>query len=167
MAEWHIYTSVNQVIIGANNGLVPNKHCNAGALIGWHISWDVGNMFNTLRLRQNGRHFSDDIFKYIFLNENVAILIKISLKFVPKGPINYIPALVQIMAWRRPGKKPLSEPMKVSLLMHICITRPQWVKWNFNQISTIFTNKNYLVKVPTTKIPAILSWAFNPRQHCI
>ena len=26
-----------------------------------------------------------------------------SLKFVPKGPINNIPALVQIMAWRRPG----------------------------------------------------------------
>ena len=33
----------------------------------------------------------------------------------------------QIMAWRRPGDKPLSEPMVVSLLMHICITRPQWV----------------------------------------
>ena len=38
-----------------------------------------------------------------------------------------IPALVQIMAWRRPGDKPLSEPMMVSLLMHICVTRPQWV----------------------------------------
>ena len=51
--------------------------------------------------------------------------IKISLKFVPKGPINNIPALVQIMAWRRPGDKPLSEPMMVSLLTHICTTRPQ------------------------------------------
>ena len=38
-----------------------------------------------------------------------------------------IPALVQIMAWRRPGDKPSSEPMIVSLLTHICITRPQWV----------------------------------------
>ena len=83
---------------------------------------------NTLRPRQNGRHFADDIFKYIFLNENIWILIKISLKFVPKGPINNIPALVQIMAWRRPGDKPLSEAMVVSLLTHICITRPQWVK---------------------------------------
>ena len=46
------------------------------------------------------------------------ILIKISLKFVPKVPINNIPSLVQIMAWRRPGDKPLSEPMMVSLLMH-------------------------------------------------
>ena len=83
--------------------------------------------FNTLKPRQNGRHFADDIFNCIFLNENVWILIKISLKFVPKGPINNIPALVQIMAWRRPGDKLLSEPMVVSLLTHICVTRPQWV----------------------------------------
>ena len=83
---------------------------------------------NTLRLRQNGRRFADDTFKRIFLNENVGISIKISLKFVPKGPINNIPALVQILAWRRSGDKPLSEPMVVSLLTHICITRPQWVK---------------------------------------
>ena len=85
-------------------------------------------LFNTLRPRQNGRHFADDIFKYIFLNENVWIPIKISLKFVPKGWINNIPALVPMMAWRRPGDKPLSEPMLISLLTHICVTRPQWVK---------------------------------------
>ena len=64
---------------------------------------------NTLRPRQNGRHFPDDIFKYIFLNENVLSSIRISLKFFHKGPINNIPELVQIMAWRRPGNKPLSE----------------------------------------------------------
>ena len=58
---------------------------------------------------QNGCHFSDNIFKSIYLNENVWILIKISLTFVPKGPIYNIPALVQIMAWCR------------------CVTRPQWV----------------------------------------
>ena len=86
---------------------------------------------NTLRPRQNGRHFADDIFKCIFLNENVRISIKISLKFVPKGPINNSTALVQIMAWRRPGDKPLSEPMLVSLLTHICVTRPQWVNPRF------------------------------------
>ena len=51
-----------------------------------------------------------------------------SLKFVPKVRINNIPSLVQIMAWRRPGDKPLSEPMMVSLLTQICVTRPQWVK---------------------------------------
>ena len=82
---------------------------------------------NTLRPRQDGRQFPDDILKCIFLNENVWITIKISLKFVPKGPINNTPAMVQIMAWRRPGDKPLSEPMMVSLLTHICVARPQWV----------------------------------------
>ena len=85
--------------------------------------------FNTLRPRQNGRHFAD-IFKCIFFNENAWILLKISLKFVPKVRINNIPSLVQIMARRRPGYKPLSEPMMVSLLTHICVTRPQWVKAN-------------------------------------
>ena len=85
-------------------------------------------LFNTLSPRQNGRNFADDIFKRIFLNENVWIPIKISLKFVPKGPINNIPVLVQMMAWRRPGDKPLSEPMTISLTTHICVTRSQWVK---------------------------------------
>ena len=83
---------------------------------------------NTLRPRQNGRHFPEDIFKYIFLNENVWFSLKISLKFVPKIPINKIPALVQIMAWRRPGDKPLSELMMVWSPTHVCVTRPQWVK---------------------------------------
>ena len=88
---------------------------------------------NTLRPRQNGRHEAGDIFKCIFLNENVSIAIKISLNIVPKGPINNIPALVQIMAWRRPGDKPLSEPMMISLPTHICVTRPQWIKWNMDE----------------------------------
>ena len=70
------------------------------------------------------------IFKCIFLNESIWISIEISLKFVPKSPINNIPAWVQIMAWHRPGDKPLSEPMLVCLLTHICVTRPQWVKKN-------------------------------------
>ena len=52
---------------------------------------------NTLRPRQHGRHFPDDIFKYIFLNENVWILIKISLKFVPKGLINNI--IARHLSW--------------------------------------------------------------------
>ena len=54
---------------------------------------------------------SDDIFKGIFLNKNARILIQNSLKFVPKSPIDNRPALVQVMAWRRRGDKPLPEPM--------------------------------------------------------
>ena len=82
--------------------------------------------FNTLRPTQNGRHFTD-ILKWTFLNENVWLFIEMWLNFVPKGPINNIPALVQIMAWHRPGDKSLSEPMMVCLLTHICVTRPQWI----------------------------------------
>ena len=81
---------------------------------------------NTLRPRQNGCHFPDDILKWIFLNENIWISIKISLKLVPRGSINNIPALVQIMAWRRPGDKPLSEPWWLGCWR--IYARPQWVK---------------------------------------
>ena len=70
----------------------------------------------------------DDIFKCTFLNENVGISIEISLKFILKGPMNNIPALVQIMARHRPGDRPLSQPMMIILGAHICITRSQWVK---------------------------------------
>ena len=103
-----------------------NSRFNCYLQDGSHFS--LTTLVNTLRPSQNGRHFPDDIFKCTFLNENAWISIKISLKFVPKGPMNKIPALVQIMAWHRSGDEPLSEPMMVSLLMHICVTGPQWVK---------------------------------------
>ena len=91
----------------------------------WNCCMSWAAMFiNTLRLRQNGCHFTDDIFKCIFLNENVWILIKISLNCIPKGRINNIPSLVQIMAWHQWGDKPLSESMMDSLL----INWPQWGK---------------------------------------
>ena len=77
---------------------------------------------NTLRPRKMTAIFQTIFFKSIFSNENMRISIEISLKFAPKGLINNIPALVQIMAWRRSGDKPFSEPMMVILL-----TRPQWV----------------------------------------
>ena len=60
--------------------------------------------------------------------KKICISIKISLKFFPKGPVDNNPALVQIRAWRRPGDRPLSEPMLVSVLTHIWVVRPQWVK---------------------------------------
>ena len=54
---------------------------------------------------------ADDIFKCIFVNENDDIPIQISLKLVPRSPIDNKTVLVQVMAWRRTGDKPLSEPM--------------------------------------------------------
>ena len=68
------------------------------------------------------------------------ISLTISLKWVWKVRINNIPSLVQIMAWRRPGDKPLSEPMMVSLLMHICVSRPQWVNSGYLK----FSNKSVI-----------------------
>ena len=73
------------------------------------------HIFNSLRPRRSRCYFANYIFKYSFLNKNALISIKISLKFIPNGPINNIPASVQIMAWCRPGAKPLSETMMVSL----------------------------------------------------
>ena len=79
-------------------GKVIESMDNMWLLGGWGGSICIGVIqwffFNKLRPRKNGRHFADDILKCIFLNENVWIPIEISLKFVPKGPIDNIPALV-------------------------------------------------------------------------
>ena len=87
---------------------------------------EVESVENTLRPTQDGHYLSNDTFESFFVNENVRISIEISLKFVR---INNITALVQIMAWRQAGDNPLSEPMMVRLPTHICVTRPQWVKF--------------------------------------
>ena len=54
---------------------------------------------------------ADGIFNCIYLNEKDRIAIQISLKYIPRSPIDNKAALVQVMAWRRIGDKPLSEPM--------------------------------------------------------
>ena len=90
----------------------------------WSVWYTVSNVFNgaiakapqgpgwefinSLRPRQNRRHFPD-IFKCILLKENKWISINMSTKLVPKGPINNIPALVQLTAWCRLSDKSLSD----------------------------------------------------------
>ena len=93
--------------------------------------------FNTLRPRQNGLHFADDIFNFIFANEKVWTLTKSSLKFVPKGPISKIPALFQIM----------TEPMFTDAYMRHSASMSQRYtihdveKWLFKAVTeTPFTN---------------------------
>ena len=54
---------------------------------------------------------ADNIFKWIFLNENDGIPIQFSLKFVPRSPIDNKPALVQVMVGCWSGAEPLPEPM--------------------------------------------------------
>ena len=69
----------------------------------WREIWLWWQCDITLRPRLNGLHFPNDIFKSTFLKENVWISINISLKLVPKDPINNSPALIQIMACRLVG----------------------------------------------------------------
>ena len=120
----NFYLRLLKVINGSGNDPAPNRRraisCSTDDPVHWlkYESPDVKE-FNSLRPKRNEQHFADDNLKRIFFNENVWISIKISLKFVPNGPINNISALVQIMAWRRSGDKPLSEPMMVGLPTHI------------------------------------------------
>ena len=82
---------------------------------GLSIKWGMLSkiIWTHLPRHKNGRHFTDDIFKRIFLNGNVRISIQISLKFVPKGPVDNKSELVSVMAWRRTGDKPLPKPVPV------------------------------------------------------
>ena len=107
------------------------------------VPYTMQTAFNTLRPRQYGRHFTDDVFNYIFLNENVWIPIENALTFVPKVSINNNPALFQIMAWRRPGDEPLSEPMVVRLPTQICVNRPQWVNTAKTVETSFLPTKNH------------------------
>ena len=116
MADWWYSLKLNAIEI-----LISERH--------YHGWWVV----NTLRPNK-----MDAVFQTTF--SNAFSWIKISLKIVPKGPINNIPTLVQIMAWHKPGDKPLSEPMVVSFLRHICITRSQWVNARSQGIITHWHN---------------------------
>ena len=120
-----IYMSQASMLIGPSS---PGPVYKRDPKLAMTLTADVLALIYALSARQNGHPFPGDIFKWIFLNEDVWISIEFSLNFAPRGPINKITALVQIMAWRRPGDRPLSEPMMVILLTHTCATRPQSVK---------------------------------------
>ena len=91
---------------------------------------------------------------FLELNENVWILIEISFKFVPNGPINDIPAFAVIMAWRQP----LSGTMMVRLPTHISVTWPQWVK---HESCQIWMTRLQLVQNASVNYPSlvqIMAW---------
>ena len=121
----------------------------------WQISskeCTCNSSIKSLRPRQNGSHFADDIFKCIFLNENIWVSLEIFPKFVPEVRINNIPALVPIMAWCRSGDKSLSEPMMVSLLTHICVTRPhwvnEWVQYQHHELQHVMQSRQFIPMPP-------------------
>ena len=100
-------------------------HCNGTVLFRWqaftwatdgqelqhHVATTDHTDLTHLPLDKMAAILANDNFKYIFLNENDRILIWISLKSVPKSPIDNKPALVQVMAWCWTGDKSLIEPM--------------------------------------------------------
>ena len=88
---------------------------------------DVGLLNSSLPV-QNGRHFTDGTFKHILMNEKFFNSIRISLKFVPKGPVDKKAALVQVMAGWRTGDKPLPEPMLTQFTNPYMQHQGGWVK---------------------------------------
>ena len=91
----------------------------------WQKRWEIKVRW-PIETEKKLPHLAD-LFKCIFVNENVWISSEMSLKVIPKSPINSIPSLVQIMLWCWLGDKPLSEPMRVRLPTQVCVTQPQWV----------------------------------------
>ena len=105
------------------------------------------------------------------------ISIKISLKFVPKGPNNNITASVQIMAGRRGGDKPSSAPMLISLLTHIWVTRPKWIccschphdplsRHSLCAIGALIRERCYIMLYPVTMY-YLSDWWSDPWLHII
>ena len=104
----------------------------------------------SLRTRQNGSHFADDIFKPISLNENAIISIEISLKFVPNGPNNNIPALVKIMAWHRQATSHyLNQWWLDNQLLYASL--------GFNELNRICTKGSYKKIIHILTLPPIIT----------
>ena len=112
---------------------------------------------NTLRLRQNGWYFADNILKCIFVNEKIWILVDISLELVPKVQINNISSLVQIKTWCRTGTG------HYLWLVHWCITRPQWVNAELLMLSLLTAEQavEQTVKLPVIGDARALIWYIN------
>ena len=116
-----------QVNIGSDNGLAAQRTLVGFIMMKWiypnrqsRCKMQYWSLIVYLHSKRSYKHTEADTewppfcrrhFRLYFLEWNVLISVKISLNFVPKCLNNNISALVQIMAWRRPGDKPLSAPM--------------------------------------------------------
>ena len=81
------------------------KSINGAGQLKWSVTYLTSNYYHrkvphwglspsSSPLGQNVRHFTDDIFRCIYMNEKFCVLIKISLKFVRKSSNENNPALV-------------------------------------------------------------------------
>ena len=117
---------------------------------------------NMLRTKKNCHHFADDNFKCIFMNG----MYECRLKCHWFCWINNITALVHIMTWRRSGDKPLSEPMMVSLLTHICVIWPQWSdgSWTYTHVFIVMEQR-FIIAIWQDRISTRLSIFFQVLAH--
>ena len=123
----------------SNTGMSASLYCNRSQVT--KVSpWEP---VNSISPGQNSRHFTDNIFRCIFMNEKFCILIKISLKYVSKGLINNNPALFSIMAWRQKALHSLLYAIIFQCLPNYSQSHQTWLmfftshfKFNFN-ISTM------------------------------
>ena len=88
------------------------------------------------------------------MNEKYSILIWISLKFVPKAPNVNMSVLVQEMAWRQTGDKPLLESMLIQF--NACI---MYAALGGDELKNVFENV----------ICKILAIVLRPQhvKHCV
>ena len=104
------------------NRFTPNRNVTViGSNVSkWNYIWKRNTLLcNTSRQRENCQHFADNIFKCVSMNENLWVLDKFSLKYIPWGLVDNMAALVQIIAWHQSGDRQLSAVMMVMFCWHI------------------------------------------------
>ena len=122
----HMFCDERQWLYVCMYLILAGMKYNIQGITSWIATWghQALTLLNTLRPRKwppfSRRHFKMDFLEWKCTNFDYYFA-------EVRGPINNIPKLVQLMAWRRPGDKALSEPMMARLPTHIRVTRPQWV----------------------------------------
>ena len=107
---------------------------------------------NTLSAGQNGCHFADNIFKWIFFKDDICICIKVPLRFISEDSIEYKSALVQEMAWHQTG----DDQWWANYTIPFGITRSQWVT-----ASGAETESKITKLIPWLHMP----WLFTLTEH--
>ena len=131
----------NRPWICSDNGLVPIRRQAIIWTTDGLVYWRIYVSLTVAALTHWGRNKMAAIFQTTFSNAfswMKMFRFRLLWRLFQRVQLTIFPSLVQVMAWRRPGDKPLSEQTMVSLLTHICVTRPQWVKIRFRFCFSLF-----------------------------
>ena len=140
--DWRRYNVTSSVIGWTLPRIIPAvchalyKFCYQGQMTAlilinffWSTKWIslfLNQLFDTLRPRPNGQYFVDDIFKGISWNENVWIVVDISLKFIREGPTDNKSSLVRKMTRHRQVSGHYLNQWWSRLPMGICVAQPRY-----------------------------------------